>query len=174
MCTRGKVARLIFQKNLSESESQEYLNFLFRCDPCGPSIAVIDDNGPPCVKMVHSKYLLLKECLNWQQAAERCNNLQSRLALPKSLEENQDFLADAKNLDFVYGVWIAVEETPEGGSWVDDQGQNLTFTNWDVGFPVARSEYANNTLPTAVLLLHTGFWQNVPRVWKSGINALCV
>ena len=85
---------------------QEYLNLLCRCDPCGPSIAVIDDNGPPCVKMVHSKYLLLKECLNWQQAAERCNNLRSRLALPKSLEQNQDFLADAKNLDFVYGVWM--------------------------------------------------------------------
>ena len=107
-------------------------NFLHRCDPCGPSIAVIEDNGPPCVKMLRSKYLLLKECLNWQQAAKRCSNFQLRLALPKSLEENQDFLADAKNLDFVFGFWIAIEETPEGGSWVDDEGQNLTFTNWSV------------------------------------------
>ena len=124
--------------------------------------------------MVHSKYLLLKECLNWQQAVNRCNNLQSRLALPRNIGENQDFLTDAKNLDFAFGFWIAVTETPEGGSWVDDQGQTLTFTNWDVGFPVPLSEYVNNTLPTAVLVLHTGFWQNVPRDWQKDINALCV
>ena len=90
------------------------------------------------------------------------------------MEENKDFLADAKNLDFSYGFWIAVEETPAGGSFVDDRGRNLTFTNWDLGFPIPLSEYANNTLPTAVLVLHTGFWQNVPSEWKNEINALCV
>lgn len=153
---------------------KKYLNFLPRCDPCGSTIAVIDDNGPPCVKMVHSKYLLLNECLTWQKAVKRCNNFQSRLALPKNMDENEDFLADAKNLDFIYGFWIAVTETPEGGSWVDDQGQNLTFTNWDVGFPRPMSHYANNTIPTAVIVLHTGVWRNVPSGWKSEINALCV
>ena len=146
------------QVGFPKMSSKENRNFLNRCDPCGPSIAVIEDNGPPCVKMLRSKYLLLKECLNWQQAAKRCSNFQLRLALPKSLEENQDFLADAKNLDFVFGFWIAIEETPEGGSWVDDEGQNLTFTNWDVGFPKPMSQLVNNTLPTAVLVLHTGFW----------------
>ena len=90
------------------------------------------------------------------------------------MEENEDFLADAKNLDFVYGFWIAVTETPEGGSWVDDQGQNLTFTNWDVGFPKPMSHYENNILPTAVIVQHTGFWHNVPSVWKADINALCL
>ena len=90
------------------------------------------------------------------------------------MDENEDFLADAKNLDFIYGFWIAVTETPEGGSWVDDQGQNLTFTNWDVGFPRPMSHYANNTIPTAVIVLHTGVWRNVPSGWKSEINALCV
>ena len=144
------------------------MNFHCRCDPCGPSIVVIDDNGPPCVRMLHSKYLLLKECLNWHQALNRCRNLQSRLALPKSLEENDDFLADAKNLDFLFGFWIGVTETPEGGSWVDEQGQNLTFTNWDVGFPI------NDASHTAVVVLHTGFWKNVPSNWTLNINALCV
>ena len=92
---------------------KKYLNFLPRCDPCGSTIVVIEDNGPPCVKMVHSKYLLLNECLTWQKAVKRCNNFQSRLALPKNIQENEDFLADAKNLDFEYGFWIAVTETPE-------------------------------------------------------------
>ena len=140
-----------------------------RCDPCGPSIAFIDDNSPPCVRMLHSKYLLLNECLNWKNAVNRCSSLKSRLALPKSIEENQEFLDDAKNLDFVFGFWIALTETPEGGSWVDDQGQNPTFTNWDDGFPTI-----NNTSPTAVIVQRDGTWQNWPKDWKKDIIALCV
>ena len=128
--------------------------------------------------MIQKKYLLLKECLNWHQAAKRCNNLKSRLALPKNMDENEDFLADALKSEFgysikgYYGFWIAVTETPEGGSWVDDQGQTVTFTNWDDGYPMLRSNATHYT-PTAVIILNTGFWRNVPSEWKDGINALC-
>ena len=57
--------------------------------------------------------------------------MKMKLALPRNIAENQDFLANALSTPF----WIAVTEGPEDGSWIDDEGQNVTFTNWAPGFP---------------------------------------
>ena len=143
--------------------------FIFRCDPCGPTIAIIEDNGTKCETMFPGKYLFLKQCLNWNRAVKRCSEMKMKLALPRNIAENQDFLANALSTPF----WIAVTEGPEDGSWIDDEGQNVTFTNWAPGFPKPYPGY--ETKKTAAIVMDNGLWETAPREWVGDwIDTLCV
>ena len=95
--------------------------------------------------------------------------MKMKLALPRNISENQDFLANAQSTPF----WIAVKEGSEDGSWIDDEGQNVTFTNWAPGFPKPYAGY--ETKKTAAIVMDNGYWETAPKEWVGDwIDTLCV
>ena len=57
-----------------------------------------------------------------------------RLPIPKNQAANKAF-ANASSGMKVWGSWLGVTDTKTEGTWLDDEGDPLTFENWRKGEP---------------------------------------
>lgn len=92
------------------------------------------------IKIHRRCYLLDTVRKAYHAATEDCNNLGGVLGMPTSRDEN-DQLRDYVRQSAGPGeqVWLGANDAVKEGAWVDQNGLNLTYKNWDVAGPGGRS-----------------------------------
>ena len=77
----------------------------------------------------------LLHCNSWDRSARLCKAIGKQLALPKTHADNDKFFEAARK----YGTFqLGIQEEEDLG-WVDEQGQGLTFENWEAKHPKKKS-----------------------------------
>ena len=158
------------------------------------ALAEIQGKNEACPKLSSTSGFTVVHCTQWDIAGKIlssllfnpmgisgkiCKSLGKQLAVPKNLEENNQFHEAAKSLGwFMLGIqvgsWLEytlVDAGKQGSSqgWVDASGQSLTFTNWAENFPTDQSPAREKSV---VVVNADGKWENGWRATE--INALCV
>ena len=72
--------------------------------------------------------------LSWPQAVEECGANDSKLPLPKDVQENTELYNYAVSLG-AGRIWLDGTDEAEEGVWRDSAGNILTFINWRPGEP---------------------------------------
>ena len=106
----------------------------------------------------------LLHCNSWDRSAKLCKTIGKELAFPKNQEDNDKFYKAAGN----YGSFqVGIQKDNELG-WVDEQGQGLTFENWEANYPQKKSPPGKEIAAIG----GKGKWTN--QYLNTKLNALCV
>ena len=67
----------------------------------------------------------------WRDGKRLCENDGAGLPVPRSDEENK-FVAD---MNYHEDTWLGINDIAIEGTWVDNDGNPITYSNWDAGEP---------------------------------------
>jgi serine/threonine protein kinase len=96
--------------------------------------------APPAASDTYRKafgkhsYRFMKEHRTWPEAIQRCERLSGRLAVVDSAEKQaflMQLLADGGGQQ----AWISARRDDKSGTWMTQQGQPITFSDWPLGEP---------------------------------------
>ena len=96
-------------------------------------------------------------------AKAQCESDGSYLAIPRSEAEN-DFIASLIPNE---NIWIGINDIANEGSFVADDGREISWTKWDFGQPNNRHGHAAHQHgQDAVEIKQENPNQNIPKSWN--------
>jgi outer membrane protein assembly factor BamD (BamD/ComL family) len=84
-------------------------------------------------------YKIFNDIVLWHEAKAICESLGGHLAIIDNKEEN-DFISGLVNRIGGDITWIGANDIEKHGTWVWDNGKQVTFFNWDNGQPNGTEE----------------------------------
>ena len=91
--------------------------------------------------------------MDWNSAKNTCEGDGAALLVPHSIEENNFF---AFLLETREEVWLGINDIDIEGEFVDNDGKNITFQNWNDGEP---NDYMRRE-DVAVIRTEDGLWND--------------
>ena len=117
-------------------------------------------------------FFKLYDGMNYLSAQKKCKQDGAALPVPKSMEENEYF----GNLGRNQGkhIWLGINDIANEGEFVDNDGQAITFQNWNTGNPGNSGPDSNEDAVELQAVQSDDFKWNDLSINNDKPSALCV